>query len=161
MKKFVILSLLFVISCKEQEFKKIYEMEIKYYWDIKNPEYENIKVSEKLSNNNNLFIYDYVKLHNGIDTLIIKDNKVFLKNTNPKFISKKTFFINNKKIEIKKYFYTSGHPHSLMNFYINNEKGIIMSENGNGGNVEYSYKENSEIINQILIDKKFSLFELK
>ena len=119
-----------------------------------------VKTNVYKNDNIKIFTYEYGKFTSNIDTFLIRNDSLFKNKVVAKYISKKRFHQNGKDIEVKKYFWSSGNPHSLMNYYMNEEKGLIIIETGESTICEFSYKSNRKLLNDIIRDKSFFNFEL-
>jgi len=158
---FIVISL---FSCSNGPENKTFDIDGRYYIHATKRVFdtiEKIHVTSHKSNDSLVFTYDYKVLHDGIDTLIILGDSIILKNTKPKFISNKSFLQKNgENFDVNKYYYTSGHPHSNINFYISKTKGIILSKTENELIAEYHFDSGSQnLIENIISDSTFFKFE--
>ena len=159
MRILIITSLLSIfISCEKPTAADSFEMKVRYYMNpTRNCDtIEKISVTRIQSNDSLIFHYKYKKLMDTADTLIITTDNIKIKSGIQKLIATKKFPYNGKDIEVQKYYWSSGHPHSNVDFYINKEYGIILFKTYNNIIAEYRLnKESEHLIDHILHDSVF------
>lgn len=164
-KMFCFLVFLITFSCTQKEKKHYSE----YVIEARNFNFTsayvskyNVKVERIKANNSDTFIYfaDY------IDTLEIKNNKVYFRNILLKRIDSRNIKLDDTIFRIDKYYFKNKGIHTYdMYIFINRENGLIFSEFLNSGHMtEYNTKMYNRIHRLIalkLLNFKNGKFELK